>query len=491
MIGAEAQEKARSAAGTKRVAVIGAGAGGVAAAKYMIAAGFEVTVFETGSHVGGLWVYENDNGRAQAYRRLSIISSRRYTRFSDFDFDDQTPAFPTHWDMHRYIDGYARHFGVTHRIRFKTPVRSVEPAFVPGRQSPRWRLALDNGKSEDFDAVLVATGHLNEPRHIDEYLTKFAGEYLHSSKYRVADPFVAKRVCVAGIGNSGVDIASEICSVAERTVIVARSGTIIQPKVLFGIPYTDIGLALRKWWIPYRVRAKLLSWVVYTAHGDLTRLGIARPAAKTHPTLSESIVAHIEYNRITAKPGITAINGHRITFADGSAEDFDVLIGATGYNVHLPFLAPDLVPIYGNRVDLYKRIFVPDWPGLCFIGMLNPISTLNRIFEGQSKLVARYISGEVALPAAAEMYADIRRRNQVNDATYVQSARHEMEEPDVGYLEELEQLIADGVVRARYGGRAPAWLRSARVRLAAQRLRDRHPRDRHPRRGPPQTPRPT
>lgn len=74
------------------------------------------------------------------------------------------------------------------------------------------------------------------------------------------------------------------------------------------------------------------------------------------------------------------------------------------------------------------------------------------------------------------MYADIRRRNQVNDATYVQSARHEMEEPDVGYLEELEQLIADGVVRARYGGRAPTWLRSARVRLATQRLRDRHPR---------------
>ena len=149
----QAQEKARSAAGTKRVAVIGAGAGGVAAARYMIAAGFEVTVFETGSHVGGLWVYENDNGRAQAYRRLSIISSRRYTRFADFDFDDQTPAFPTHWDMHRYIDAYARHFGVTDRIRFKTPVRSVEPAFVPGRQSPRWRLVLADGTSECMRAV--------------------------------------------------------------------------------------------------------------------------------------------------------------------------------------------------------------------------------------------------------------------------------------------------------------------------------------------------
>ena len=74
---------------TTRVAIIGAGAGGIAAAKYMIAAGFDVTVFETGSHIGGLWVYENDNGRAQAYRRLTIISSRRYTRVSDLDFDER------------------------------------------------------------------------------------------------------------------------------------------------------------------------------------------------------------------------------------------------------------------------------------------------------------------------------------------------------------------------------------------------------------------
>src|SRR4051794_2976443 len=100
----------------------------------MIEAGFDVTVFEAGSNVGGLWVYENDNGKAQAYRHLSIISSRRFTRFTDYDFDDLTPRFPTHWDMHRYLDGYAQHFGVKDRIRFRSPVAEVTPLFEPGKE---------------------------------------------------------------------------------------------------------------------------------------------------------------------------------------------------------------------------------------------------------------------------------------------------------------------------------------------------------------------
>jgi dimethylaniline monooxygenase (N-oxide forming) len=458
----------------KRVAVIGAGAGGIAAAKYMISAGFDVTVFETGSHIGGLWVYENDNGRAQAYNRLTIISSRRYTRFSDYDFDEETPRFPMHWDMARYLNGYAEHFGVKERVRFLTPVEAVEPAFVPGQDASCWNVRTRDGV-EQFDAVLVATGHLNEPRHIDEYVSAFEGDYLHSSQYRYPDPFVGKRICVVGVGNSGVDIASEVCYVAKRTVLVARSGAIIQPKVLFGTPFTDIGLALRKWWIPYKVRARLLSWVVYTAHGDLSRFGIAKPTAKTHPTLSEAVVSHMEYNRITAKPGIKAIAGKRITFADGTAEEFDVLFGATGYDVHLPFLAPEIVPVDGNRVNLYRRIFVPDWPGLCFVGMLNPISTLNRIFEGQSKMLVQYISGEIALPAAEEMREEIREKNAANDRTYVSSARHEMEEPDIGYLESLEQLVADGTVRRHHGGRIPWWLGSPRGRRMLLKMRRRLP----------------
>ncbi len=38
-------------------AVIGAGAAGLCAAKNLVANGIDATVFEAGSHIGGLWVY--------------------------------------------------------------------------------------------------------------------------------------------------------------------------------------------------------------------------------------------------------------------------------------------------------------------------------------------------------------------------------------------------------------------------------------------------
>jgi dimethylaniline monooxygenase (N-oxide forming) len=443
----------------KRIAVIGAGAGGTCAAKYMLQAGFDATVFEAGSYIGGLWVYENDNGRAQAYRHLCIISSRRYTHFTDFEFDDQTPRFPTHWDMHRYLDGYAEHFGVKQRVRFRTPVTAVRPLFTPGVEQPRWQVTTKDG-DETFDAVVVATGHLNEPSNVPEYARKFGGEYLHSSAYRVPDPYAGKRVCVVGMGNSGVDIASAVCAVADRTVIVSRSGAIIQPKVIFGIPFSDIAIGLRRRWIPARLRAKMVELLIYTAHGDTRKLGIQRPDRATHPTLSENLVMNIEYNRITVKPGITDIDGKTITFADGTKEEFDVLVGATGYKVHLPFIGPDVLPVKGNHVDLYKRIFAPTWPGLCFVGMLNPRGTLNRIFEEQSALLIRYLRGEVTLPSRAEMETDIAEKNRLSWAMYTAAPRHEMEEPDMGYVEELHRLVRDGELRARYNGNLPPWLQS-------------------------------
>ena len=80
---------------------------GFCAAKYLLEAGFDVTVYEIGSQIGGLWCYRNDNGRSSAYRTLHINTSRGVTRFSDLDFDAATQAFPDHADIHRYLVIYA------------------------------------------------------------------------------------------------------------------------------------------------------------------------------------------------------------------------------------------------------------------------------------------------------------------------------------------------------------------------------------------------
>ena len=114
-----------------KIAVIGAGACGLCAAKYLTGAGFDVTIFEIGTQIGGLWCYMNDNGRSSAYRTLHINTSRGVTRFHDLDFDTGVQAFPDHEDMYRYLNKYAQHFGLVDKIRFQTRVVDIHPAFDP------------------------------------------------------------------------------------------------------------------------------------------------------------------------------------------------------------------------------------------------------------------------------------------------------------------------------------------------------------------------
>ena len=68
----------------RRAAVIGAGAAGLCAAEHLRDKGIDVAIFELGSRIGGLWVYENDNGSSPAYQSLHCNSENRVTAFKEF-----------------------------------------------------------------------------------------------------------------------------------------------------------------------------------------------------------------------------------------------------------------------------------------------------------------------------------------------------------------------------------------------------------------------
>ena len=76
------QPPGAAAPGTRRrVAVIGAGAAGLCAARHLLACGVEVVVYELGTCIGGLWVFDNDNGIAPAYASLHLNSEAKVTAY--------------------------------------------------------------------------------------------------------------------------------------------------------------------------------------------------------------------------------------------------------------------------------------------------------------------------------------------------------------------------------------------------------------------------
>ena len=425
----------------KRVAIIGAGAAGLCAAKTMLDAGFDVTVFEIGSKIGGMWCYENDNQLSSAYRTLHINTSRNVTRFADLDFEEDVQDFPDHWDMQRYLARYADHFGVTERIRFNSTVTQVKPDFDPAKDAPKWLLTVQGQEPEVFDSVIAASGHLHVPRHAPELRDAFTGEYLHSHYYREPEQFVGKRVCVVGVGNSACDIASDLCVTSKRCVLVARSGVLILPKLIFGRPFTDLSSKLQKPWIPYSIRRGLIKAMTWLVHGDMHRLGFKRPDARTHTTSNGTIITDVAYRRIQVSQGIERIDGTTIHFVDGSSEEFDVLIGATGYHTELPFFDSGIIRQNDTKLDLYKRIVPPDWPGLYLIGFFNTDTALMFIFEHQAKWIREIETGNARLPTPQAMQEDLEQRRQWVTTNYRDTRRHDLEEESVPYIQALKKSL--------------------------------------------------
>jgi dimethylaniline monooxygenase (N-oxide forming) len=430
-----------SPAGTtaRRCAVIGAGAAGVSAARHLLADGHDVVVYEAGSYVGGLWVYDNDNELSVAYASLHINSEPRTTAYEGYPFPEGTPLFPAHEDVRRYLESAADRFGVRARIRFRTPVTAVEP--VDGRPGAGWTVRTGDGREEGFDAVVVASGHQGRPAH-PSWAADFTGDYLHSNSYRRPEPFAGQRVLVVGVGNSGLDIAADLAPFAARTLSSARSPVLIMPRMILGVPSARVLAKINRPWLPWVAQRQVMRWVSRIFHGTPEQWGFRTPRTRTHPASNATYMAHVSYGRIGVHPGVERVEGRTVVFSDGSRTDVDTVIAATGYEIDLPFLPKQVSPVTERRLEAYRRVVHPDWPGLYFVGFFNVSGGANiSMMDVQSRLTAAVLRGDVELPTPAGMHRDIAHERRIMVKRYPGSARYGLELDPVRYRRQVAELL--------------------------------------------------
>ena len=433
---------------TPKIVLVGAGCSGFTTAKRLRDAGLAFDWFEASDRIGGNWAYDNPNGMSSAYQSLHIDTSKTRLQFEDYPVPADWPDFAHHSLIAGYFNDYVDHFGLRPLIGFDSPVTQV------ARAGGGWDVTTRHG-TRRYATVIVANGHHWSPNR-PQWPGVFDGPMLHAHDYKT--PFkpvdmIGKRVLVVGMGNSAVDIASELGqrSLTSRLLVSTRRGVWVLPKTLNGKPVDKTPLPA---WMPLGLVRKLAARTIVKAIGRMEDYGLPTPdhrPLEAHPTVSGEFLGRLSNGDIVIKPAIERLDGDGVVFADGSREAVDVIITATGYNIDFPFLCAADARVTDNHIPLFKRMVQADpaLHGLWFMGLAQSLPTLVNLAEQQSKLLLAYLTGRYALPDAPTMARVITEDERKYQAHYYASRRHTMQVNFESYVADLQREIASGAKRLR------------------------------------------
>lgn len=353
----------------KKIAVIGAGPSGLAQLRAFQADkekdldntknSIEVVCFEKQKDWGGLWNYTWQTGvdelgepvHCSMYRYLWSNGPKECLEFADYTFEEhfgkKIASYPPRAVLWDYIQGRVKKAGVRDQIRFQNPVRGVTysdqtQTFTVSAHD----LVNDRMYSEEFDYVIVATGHFSIP-NIPQFegLSTFNGRVLHAHDFRDAVEFKGKDILIVGTSYSAEDIGSQCYKYGARSITVS-----------------------------HRTRPMGFDW----------------PA---------------NWKEV---PLLTHVKNQQAFFKDGTSCHVDAIILCTGYRHHFPFLPDSLRLKTENRLwplNLYKGIFWEPNPKLMYLGMQDQYYTFN-MFDAQAWYARDVILNRISIPSQTEMKVD-------------------------------------------------------------------------------------
>lgn len=423
---------------TSKYCIIGAGASGLTVAKNFGQRGIVYDIIEREDDVGGNWYYGKPH--SSVCRSTHLISSKRMTEFVDYPMPDEYPDYPNHRLVWQYLRDYARHFDLYPHIEFNRSVESVE------RVDGLWEVTLDGGEVRRYGGLVIANGHNWDPKYPD-FPGRFDGVALHSAQYKTPDVLVDKRVLVVGAGNSGCDIAVESAQNAAATFHSVRRGYHYMPKYFLGMPADVLGENMLRWRMPLGLRRLVASGLSKMILGWPQDYGLKKPDHKlfeTHPIVNSQMLYYVGHGDIQVKPNVAELCGDRVRFVDGSEEQIDVLIYATGFKISFPFIDQKYLNWRNGRPELYLNVFHPEYDNLFVAGLLQPDSGQFWLVDYQAQAIGEFLVAQRNDPARADRF----RRRKAGPSPplnagikYLESTRHLVEVEHSTYRRHLQKTI--------------------------------------------------
>ena len=350
-----------------RIAIIGAGPGGLCTGKRLLDEGFDdFVILERADDVGGTWLRNTYPGCE------CDVPSALYS----FSFDckaDWSKPYGTQPEILEYMRGIADKFGLRPHCRFGNGVSAAR--WDDGRAC--WTLTTESGTTIEADVVVSAVGMFGELCWPDiDGLDTFTGAMWHSAQWDWSHDLRGDRVAVIGSAASAVQFVPEIVQTAARVHLFQRTANWVLPKIddeyteeqLAGFradptPILSFRALVEKnmnegmtfsdpKMLAEREQAGLDAISVVRDPEVRRKLTPTHPYGCKRPLFSNKYFpAFNEPNLELVTDRITRVTETGVVTDDGTERNLDTIVVATGFSTTKYVSAIDVVGRGGRRID--------------------------------------------------------------------------------------------------------------------------------------------
>lgn len=422
------------------VCIIGAGLSGLVTAKVLKHDGFDVTIFEKGPTVGGVWA------PSRVYAGLCAQNPQKAYAFSDFPYPETSDEFPTAGQVFEYLTSYVEHFGLESHLNLSTEILSVARRTAEDDGShPGFHVTVRpvegyaDAETHAFDFVVVCNGVFSEPYvPQSEGREHFGGSLIHSSQMVDREMLSGKRVVVVGAGKSALDCASVAAHEAESSTLVFQRPHWMVPRYFPGNKRMDevIGTRFSEMILPAYYRASLLERTIRTVAAPvlwLWRRAMSRYVSRVAGMPPEMVpqrpitaggesfgvgthfyealregLAHARRAKIESFTGKNTLK-----LDTGEEIKADLVVFATGWRQDVSILDSRLREAVqpDGKFHLYRHILPPGEPHLGFVGYASAGNSA-LTSEVSAHWLSQCFLGKLRLPGATTMEQEIARLHE-------------------------------------------------------------------------------
>ncbi|WP_273691218.1 flavin-containing monooxygenase [Ketogulonicigenium vulgare] len=403
-----------------RVAIIGGGFSGIAAAQRLMKYGIEdFILFEQSDALGGTWL---DN----SYPGAEVDTPSHIYSFS-FNRNDWTRTHCARDELLAYLQRTGDALNLGPRLRLRTGVRSA----AWDAATHQWTLTLGSGETAVFDAVITAVGFLNVPNYPKwAEGTGFGGAIIHSARWPKGYDLTGKRVGVVGTGSTAVQIVTEAAKVAIHLTVFQREPNWVLRKG--NRPYTPAERQRYRSWLGHKL-LRLKHFIDYERERAGGRNQMAGTPANTklregalaymrrelagraelipmvtpdypvwgkRPVYCDTYYSSIAQDNVTVAPQVVELTPDRVIDQSGTQHELDVLVLATGFKAtdYLYTLSVrgtggrELHDVWAGEPEALSGVAVPGFPN--FFMMYGPNTNsgpLVYLLESHADFAARCI----------------------------------------------------------------------------------------------------